>query len=503
MLRCYGARKLIVSCLYGELDEAQRTSLEAHLKKCPRCAQEMEARRETLQLVDRVRSDVEYPERFEELFPAMVRGRIEIGDVAPSFGRPARPAAAGRQFAYSFSMLLLGVLIGSSAMLSGGLRSAHYRGLVEDARQLYAVREAIDTGDVLDTIGALKAQLAAEGRANLFKSMSTVEAVALDIMESDDEEKQAVMYLARAADEDVVAGNYAKASDGYNALIEQYPDSVLAKSSRRMVAFIAKEKLGDYPQAIRQFRAELAGADLRETTERALFDLAETCVDMGELDNAAASYELLVERFPRGAYAAESMLKLGDLYLAKMRDFQAARETYYELAARYADDVERIGALPIVETRLAMLDQSARYGFKPMELFLEASGQRGSNAFELYENLIHNYPNTVVARLALDEMSLIEWYGSKSAPLASINELPDEQRIEALRKVIARCERKDVAAFAHMAIGDIFRDKIVDLAMAEREYQQVLDKYPEEGLRAAEAQERIDWLFASAAGGSY
>ena len=494
MLRCYRARKLIASHLYGELDETRRAGLEAHLDKCPRCAREVESRREALEVVESERTEVEYPERFEQLFPAMVRGRIELGAVEPSFGRPA---FAARRAAYSFCTLLLGILVGSSAMLFGGLRSAHYRKLAEDARQLHAVREAADTGHVLDMLGALKVQLAAEGKANLLERLSAFETVALDIMSLSDEEGQA-RYLARNADTEVVAGNFTEASDAYYALLERYPESVLAPTARRMLAFIAKEKLGDYPQAIRQYEAELARADLQETTERALFGLAETCLEMGEYDNAAASYGLLVERFPGGTHAAESMLKLGGLYLDKLRDFEAAREVYHQLASNYADDIERFGARTTVETRLAMLDQSRRYGFKPVELFLEAGARGGGRAFESYERLIHKYPKTTVARLALDEMSLIEWYGHGFAPVASIIELSEEQRVEALRKVIARCERKDVAAFAHMAVGDIFRDQIRDLRLAQREYQLVLDSYPE-SLRASEAQSKINKLVLASA----
>jgi hypothetical protein len=106
--------------------------------------------------------------------------------------------------------------------------------------------------------------------------------------------------------------------------------------------------------------------------------------------------------------------------------------------------------------------------------------------------------------VALDEMSLMEWDGQGFARVASISDLSEEQRVETLRRVIARCKRKDVAAFAHMAIGDIFRDQIRDLRLAQSEYQHVLDRYPEEGLLASEAQSRINKLvFASAAGGTH
>ena len=46
---------------------------------------------------------------------------------------------------------------------------------------------------------------------------------------------------------------------------------------------------------------------------------------MGEYDNAAAAYWLLVERFPEGAHAAEAALRLSDLYFDELRDFDSAR----------------------------------------------------------------------------------------------------------------------------------------------------------------------------------
>jgi TolA-binding protein len=502
MLRCYRARKLIASYLYGELDETERARLESHLDKCPRCAGEVASRKEVLQLVESEKEEVEYPERFEERFPAMVRGRIELGDVEPWFGRPARPVFAARQAAYSFVALLLGVLVGSSAMLFGGLRSAHYTALAEDARQLQAVREAVNAERVLDVLGTLKVQLAAEGKANMVARLSAFETMALDIMSLSNEERQA-WYLAQNADSERVAGNFMEASSAYNTLLERYPESVVAPNARRMLAYIAKEKLGDYPQAIRQYEAELARADLQETGERALFHLAETCSETGEYESAEEFYLMLAERFPHGVHVAESVLKLGDMYFDKLRDFEAARETYRQLASEYPDDVERLGAQPKVETRLAMLDQSALHGFQPVELLLDASESGGSRAFESYERLIHRYSNTTAARLALDEMSLMEWYGQGFTRVASISELSDEQRVEALRGVIARCKKKDVAAFAHMAIGDIFRDQIKDLRLAQGEYQQVLDNLPG-SLQASEAQFKINDLpvFASAAGSS-
>ena len=501
MLRCYTARKLIASYLYGELEEAERVRLESHLDKCPRCAKDVASRKEVMQLVESERAQVEYPERFEERFPLMVRSRIELGDVEPSFGRPLRPVFAARQVAYSFCVLLLGILVGSSAMLFGGLRSAHYTALAEDARQLQAVRETVNAENVLDVLGTLKVQLAAEGKANMLARLSAFETMALDIMSLSNEERQA-WYLAQNADSELVAGNFTEASDVYNTLLERYPESVVAPGARRMLAYIAKEKLGDYPQAIRQYEAELARADLRETGERALFHLAETCVETGEYLYAADSYASLVDRFPDGARAGESMFKLGDIYFAKLRDFEAARETYRRLASDYADDVVGLGVQPEVQTRLAMLDQSARYGFQPVKLLIDASESGGSRAFESYERLVHMYSNTTAARVALDEMSLLEWYGQGFARVASIGDLSEEQRVEALRRVIGRCKRKDVAAFAHMAIGDIFRDQIRDNRLAQSEYQHVLDSYPEEVL-ASEAQNRItNLVFASAAGGS-
>jgi len=157
-----------------------------------------------------------------------------------------------------------------------------------------------------------------------------------------------------------------------------------------------------------------------------------------------------------------------------------------------------MGVRPKIETRLAMLEQSARYGFKPVSLFVLAGAEQSKRAFDMYEKIVHMYPNTVVAKLALDEMCVIEG-GSELAPIASMEALSDGQRIEALRKVIARCRRKDVAAFAHMAIGDIFRDQVKDVQLARREYQFVLDRYPEY-LQASEAQSRINRLVLAAGG---
>jgi len=502
MLRCRKARRLIASYLYEELDERERARVEAHLDGCPRCAEEVASRRETLRLIDSVQEQIEYPDHFEERFPAMVRGRIELGDTRPSFARPLWAPSPLRQAAMSFCVLLLGVLIGSSAMVFGGLRSAHYNRLVRDARQMDAVVAAVESGNVLDQLGTLKLQLAAEGKTSSFAKLSAIENVLLDLLALSGEDSEA-LYLARTGDREVVAGNFADASRAYETLLETHPESVLASNARQMVAFIAKEKLADYPQAVRQYEVELAKAEQRETedrTERALFDFAETCFEMGEYDNATAAYWSLVERFPSGAHAPDAVLKLGDLYFDKLRDFGAAREMYHRLAASYGDTIDEMGVRPRVETRLVMLDQSARYGFKPISLYLAANRQSGGRAFGRYEKVIHMYPNTILAELALDEMAAIEWYGPEYTPDLSADELSDEQRIEALRRGIARCSWKDAAAFAHMAIGDVFRDQIKDVQLARREYQLVLDSYPE-SLRASEAQSRLNGLVLAAATG--
>jgi len=498
MLRCYRAKKLIVAYLYDELDEQARTQLEAHLDKCPRCAAEVATRTETLQLIDRARQEVDYPERFEHRFPAMVRARIEMDDREPTVARPLWAPSPLRQAAVMFCTLLLGILIGSSTMVFGGLRSAHYRRLVNDARQLKAVRNAIESERVLDQLVALKVQLAEDGKVHSFAKVAALENVLVDVMPLSDAEQRA-RYLARNADSEVAAGNFAEASRMYEELIESCPESPLASDARQMVAFIAKEKLADYPEAVRQYEVELARAEQRETTERmelAAFDLAETCLAMGEYDKAVDAYWSLVERFPTGSRTPEAMLKLGDLYFERFRDFGTARELYYQLASGYGGAIDEMGVRARVETRLAMLDQSGRYGFKPVELFVEAASRDDQRAFALYEKIIHMYPNTVVAKLALDELCVLA-NRPELAPLASIDALSDEQRIEALRAVIARCRRKDVAAFAHMAIGDIFRDQIKDFRLARREYQYVLDRYPEY-LEASEAQSRINRLVLAA-----
>lgn len=497
MLRCHRASRLIIPYLYGELDEKQRTRLEHHLDGCPRCAAEMATRKETLQLIDKAHREVVYPEQFEQTFPAMVRARIEMDSRERLGAHPLWALSPIRQVAVAFCTLLLGVLIGSTAMVFGGLRSAHYSRLVRDARQLEAVRAAIESERVLDRLVALKIQLAAEGKVQSFAKVAALENVLVEVMPLSDTEQRA-RYLARNADSEVVAGNFAEASRIYETLLESYPESPLASDARQMVAFIAKEKLADYPEAVRQYEVELARAEQRETTERmerAAFDLAETCLAMGEYDKAVEAYWSLVERFPAASRVAEAILKLGDLYFERFRDFATAHELYYQLASTYTSAIDEMGVRPRVTTRLAMLDQSARYGFRPVELFLQA-GSSDEEAFGLYEKIIHMYPNTVVAKMALEELCVIA-SAPELAPLASLDALSDEQRIEVLRTVIARCSQKDVAAFAHMAIGDIFRDQIKDFQLARREYQYVLDRYPEY-LEASEAQSRINKLVLAA-----
>ena len=492
-------RKRIASYLWGELDESDRVRLHGHLERCSRCARELESRQELLRLVDSATPEVAYPERFEELFPTMVRRGIEVSGAKPTGTSTVWAPIGLRQAAYVACALVLGILIGASTAMYGGLRSSHYKRLAQAAAQLETMRKAIETERVLDKLGGLKVELAAEGNSNLFAKISAFENVLVGLMPLDDEQRQAWL-LARNADTEVAAGNFADATSTYNALLDRYPDSVIAPRARQMVAFIAKEKLGDYPQAIRQYEAELASSELKETTERTLFDLAGACFEAGEYENAAAAYASLVERFPDGPHIVEAMLKLSDIYFAKLGDFNAARNVYYQLASNYADAVNKVGAQSLVQTQLAMLDDSARYGFKPISLFLEARAKDRGEAFASCERLIHMYPRTIVAKLALDEMAVTEWYGPEAAETASIASLSDEQRVEALRKVIARCRRNEVAAFAHMAIGDIFRDQLKNVKQARREYQTVLDSYPD-SMRTFEAQSRINRLVLASATG--
>ncbi len=167
-------------------------------------------------------------------------------------------------------------------------------------------------------------------------------------------------------------GETEKALQTLRLLLKKYPRRDMAPQAQFTIAQIYELGYNDYERAVEEYR-KAAEYSNREVREKSLYGLADNLFRVGKLDEAADTWQRLVDEFPRGEHAELSYYRLGTTAFAKGRLEEA--EDFYRKALERSTDPELA-----VKTKFSLAG------------CLEAREEL-SEALKLYKEIATTYPN--------------------------------------------------------------------------------------------------------------
>lgn len=127
----------------------------------------------------------------------------------------------------------------------------------------------------------------------------------------------------------------AKDADGYQKVITQFPDSLVAANSRLLLA-ADQRKAGKFAEAMATLNEFIKVSPEHPLIAGAWVSLAETQAAAGQADNALATYQKVTTQFPK-SYAAP-LAQAGEAALLKRQGKSAeARQAYETLMSQYPE----------------------------------------------------------------------------------------------------------------------------------------------------------------------
>jgi tetratricopeptide (TPR) repeat protein len=157
--------------------------------------------------------------------------------------------------------------------------------------------------------------------------------------------------------------------------------------------------------------------------------------------------------------AGEAQQLLANLEFSEFHRYPEAYAAYDRLRTRYP--AAFMGSPESIQ-RFNLLDEARRADYSPMHA-LDAIRNHPGNAFEQCERLVAQYPDSLVASMAMNEMR---------AMVGLPGQLDGGSQVMALERVRNRCCDPVAVAQVTLALGNAFRDDLRDTARARLFYNE-------------------------------
>ena len=178
-----------------------------------------------------------------------------------------------------------------------------------------------------------------------------------------------------------------------------------------------------------------------------------------DLPGARTVLDQALARNPQDAAAGEAQEMLANLEYAEFQRYPEAYAAYDCLRTTYP---KAFMNSPESIQRFNLLDEARRSGYAPMYA-LEAIRNNPANAFEKCERLVAQYPDSMVASVAMSEMrSIVGLPGQLDGPSHAV----------ALERVRNRCSDPAAMAQVTLALGNVYRDDLCDTRSARLFYNE-------------------------------
>jgi len=236
---------------------------------------------------------------------------------------------------------------------------------------------------------------------------AAIEKMVADYADNDDAVRKVAGVVDRFADEYRKSGNYERARELYQLVVDTWAEFEQAAQSQSGVARCCI-LLGDDPNAQVAIEKLMTDFPNHKRLALAIDHLADTYGDLGKIEKARELYQLVVDRWPEAKHAIQSQAGVVRSYIA-LGDDVKAKAAIGKLIRDFSSASNLVGALEEIGE---MYEEAGRY----------------AKAEEICQQIIKIDPNSSEARKAVldiakvDILSLIET-GDDANALMGINKL--------------------------------------------------------------------------------
>jgi len=526
-MRCSKCRKLYDDAVSGLLPEKTARKVREHLAQCPSCAvfwQENDALR---MLLRESCEGVELPA--PAYFARLSRIAVaKSADYKPS-AKPAAPSLGwGERIAASVAALRLGALARAAVFvalgaLAGFLLSSHRfdrtKGTPEISGPPGAVREIVPAAEVADVIKPITIKPASTpSPADFSKALASLgpHAPSAELalpteqgsplparppMKIEPEEKPAAPKVNL-----VEASNQPGPTVDPNLVVKAWEQTVsllnklgpsdeierlrkIQQVSRQVEATTVLNSLQDLKiqlvrsgkteyipivHRIEELLNELAAAspenegayfahlDTYQEAERALIEK--------RYDDAMRLFKMVVIQAPRSYLATRARYQMGNINFEYYRDYKNALFEYNQCLNQSAPHFLDQQILDQMHQRVELITQNAVDDYAPLKIFYEAeSKQNPADAIELYAALLDKYPQSPLAKKAIERITRLVCQNTDDESLVA-------PAIDILERFQDKNPDNPAEIYAELGVADITRYRIRNRAQAILEYSKILEK---------------------------
>jgi TolA-binding protein len=226
--------------------------------------------------------------------------------------------------------------------------------------------------------------------------------------------------------------------------IAQYPKHPKTADAKFYQAE-AEYRLGNYTASTRLYQesAESSGSAKKE---EAMYGIAWALYKLGKFPQAIESFEKLLVEYPKGKFAFDARLRLGDANFFQ-KDYKKAAGIYRAVTRMYPDSA------------------SIDYAYYQMGQSYLKDGDN-TEAFKAFDGLIKTVPNS---GLADDAQFALGWVNFQRKEYG--------EAIKEFNKLIKTFPKSELGARAYYSLGDSYYN-IQQYVAAEKSYREVLRQFP-------------------------
>ena len=238
--------------------------------------------------------------------------------------------------------------------------------------------------------------------------------------------------------------DFKDASVKFAEFVSQYPKYPKADEAKFYQAE-AEYRLGNYNTSTQLYQesAESSGSAKKE---EALYGIAWAFYKQGKFPEAIESFEKLLVEYPRGKFAFDARLRLGDANFFQ-KDYKKAAGIYHTIIRMYPDSA------------------SIDYAYYQMGQSYLKDGDN-TEAFKAFDGLIKALPHSA---LADDAQFALGWVNFQRKEYG--------EAIREFNKLIKTFPNSELAARAYYSLGDSYYN-IQQYVAAEKSYREVLRQFP-------------------------